>query len=286
MEKRLFNPLEHPACLELPLLLDESAWLEHIPFGMFLVSALRPRVLVELGAYTGVSYCAFCQAVKFAGLDTRCYAIDTWRGDVHAGELDGSVLSALRVHHDPLYSEFSELIRSTFDDALSRFPDRSVDLLHIDGLHTYDAVNHDFETWLPKMSDRGVVLFHDTNVHRDDFGVWRLWAEVSSRYPSFEFLHGHGLGVLFVGGDMPDAIASLFTDNESDIGTIRKFFQTLGAAFISKSEIERRDTYIEHLRTHEAIVLRSPVMRVYRILRFEGIGSLLRKARNARSSRD
>ena len=54
-----FNPLEHPVCLEFPLWLEETAWGEHIPFAMFMISALRPRVLVELGAYRGVSLLRF-----------------------------------------------------------------------------------------------------------------------------------------------------------------------------------------------------------------------------------
>src|SRR5579875_2066280 len=58
-----------------------SAWHEHIPFAMYAVGAFRPRVLVELGAHAGDSYCAFCQAVMEEGLETRCYAIDTWEGD-------------------------------------------------------------------------------------------------------------------------------------------------------------------------------------------------------------
>jgi hypothetical protein len=45
------------------------------------------------------------------------------------------------------------LIRSTFDDALGYFADGSLDLLHIDGRHLNNDVAHDFETWLPKLTD-------------------------------------------------------------------------------------------------------------------------------------
>jgi hypothetical protein len=66
------NPLRHPVCLALPLRIASSFWIEHIPFAMFLIDILRPRTVVELGAFTGVSYCAFCQAVKALDLDSRC----------------------------------------------------------------------------------------------------------------------------------------------------------------------------------------------------------------------
>ena len=162
-----------------------SAWIEHIPFAFALVDILRPATFVELGTHAGDSYLAFSQAVQTLSLATRCTAIDTWEGDTQAGGYSSQILENLRAYHDPLYAPFSRLLQSTFDDALAHFPDGSIDLLHIDGLHTYDAVRHDFEAWRPKLSPSGVVLFHDTQVRRDDFGVYRLWEELAAQYPSF-----------------------------------------------------------------------------------------------------
>jgi O-antigen biosynthesis protein len=274
----MINPLEHSVCLEFPLWLEHTAWAEHIPFAMFAVSALRPRVLVELGSYRGVSYCAFAQAVKSLKTNTKCYAVDTWQGDEHAGELENSAFYKLENHHNPLYSDFSRLVRATFDEALQNFADNSIDLLHIDGFHTYEAVKNDFETWLPKMSERGIVLFHDTNVRERDFGVWKYWSELKEKYPNnFEFLHGHGLGVLSVGSEIPGDLKSLFEATEKEIVTIREFFYQMGSRIESVSKFNDQREYVETLRTYERVVQQSKTMRIYRILRDEGFSSLLKR---------
>ena len=226
----ILNPLEHPACLSYPRRVAVSAWAGHVPFGMFAVSAARPRLIVELGVYTGVSYCAFCQAVAEVGLDAECYGVDSWRGDEHSGNYEGTaVLADLTRHHDPLYGGFSALVRSDFDEALARFAEGTIDLLHIDGYHTYEAVKHDFEAWLPKLSRRGVVLFHDTNVRERGFGVWRLWEEVKSHRPHFEFTHEHGLGVLGVGDEVPKGLRWLLLESdEREQAAVRELFSALG----------------------------------------------------------
>src|SRR5690606_29004763 len=102
--------------------------------------------------HTGNSYLAMCQSVVESNLDTRCYAVDTWQGDEHAAHYGEEIFVDLCGHHHPRYASFSNLLRMTFDDALTYFPDGSIDLLHIDGLHTYDAVKHDFDTWFPKLA--------------------------------------------------------------------------------------------------------------------------------------
>jgi len=206
-----------------------SGWWGHVPFACWLVEACQPAMLVELGTHHGVSYAAFCESVLRQGLLTRCYAIDHWRGDQHSGCYDDSVYEDLKRFNELRYGAFSELIRRDFSAAAEEFADGSIDLLHIDGLHTYEAVAHDFGTWLPKLSRRGVVLLHDTNVYRDDFGVHRLFRELSQQYPSFEFLHGNGLGVLACGAEVPEAIGRLCQpDDQRQILAVRERFARLG----------------------------------------------------------
>lgn len=225
----IFNPLDYPILFNEPERLTQiPSWQEHIPFAMFLTSCLKPQLLVELGTLYGDSYCAFCQTVKTLHLETRCFAIDTWLGDEHASFNFTDALPDLRAHHDPRYSRFSTLLQSTFDEALPKFADHSIDLLHIDGLHTYDAVRHDFETWQGKVKPGGIVLFHDTNVLERGFGVRQFWDEIREPYPHFEFLHGNGLGVLALGDNRTPELQRLFTANQREAETLRTFFHRLG----------------------------------------------------------
>ncbi len=206
-----------------------SAWWQHVPFAHWLVAATTPRCLVELGTHAGVSYAAFCQAVVRAGTGTRCYAVDTWMGDAQAGEYGEEVYEDFRRYNEENHANFSTLLRMTFDEALGTIADGSVDLLHIDGLHTYEAVRHDYEQWRPKLTERGVVLFHDITEHQGEFGVWRLWSELKRQHPCFEFLHGHGLGVLAVGDEVPAAVARLCAAREqSSVAAVRSLFFRLG----------------------------------------------------------
>ena len=227
-----------------PKRLMPSAWTGHIPFAGWLVDSLKPDTLVELGTYNGTSYLAFCQAVRESNLNTQCYAVDTWEGDVHAGLYEDSVYSQLSEYHDNNYSDFSRLMRTTFDEACICFENESIDLLHIDGLHTYEAVKHDFETWMPKLSKKAVVLFHDTNVYERNFGVWKYWAEISKLYPSFEFKHTHGLGVLLFGVDVSESLLEVTKlSSQNGCESIEQLFATLA----NQIELRQKDATASEL---------------------------------------
>jgi len=252
------NPIDHPVCLAIPERRAASHWAEHLPFAMWLTSVLRPKVLVELGTFRGTSYCGFCQAIAALGLSTHAFAVDSWEGDLHIGSTGPDVLEELRDYHDPRYGAFSTLLQLTFDEAVGRFADGEIDLLHIDGYHTYEAVRHDFETWHSKVSGRGVILFHDVVERILDFGVWKLWQELIAQYPSFTFQHEHGLGVLAIGQDLPAEIRWLVDLRGEDIDRVRTLFEQLGkrvrlqmevdSAFPQREEVWRSLEHEQRLR--------------------------------------
>ena len=237
-----FRPLALPSMFWKPNYLKPElpAWIGHIPFAFWIIEALTPSTFVELGTHYGNSYFAFCQAVDRLGLSTACFAVDTWKGDEHAGFYGDEVFTAVNTFNTNNYSGISTLVRSTFDEALPHFEDGTIDLLHIDGQHTFEAVRHDFETWLPKLSKRAVVLFHDTNVRFGSFGVNKYFAKLKAEYPWFEFNHSHGLGVLGVGSEQPENVKHLFqtTDSPSATSALHQVFARLGQACIDLGEAQ------------------------------------------------
>jgi hypothetical protein len=224
-----FNFLQYSTAFQIPKLLTGlSAWIGHAPFAFALMEMMRPSTFVELGTHAGDSYCIFCQAVDALKLQTTCTAVDTWIGDEHTGRYGEEIYQRLRQYHDPLYGRFSRLLRSAFEAAAEQFADGSVDLLHLDGLHSYEAVRRDLETWLPKMSASGVILLHDTAERQRDFGVWKLWEEVCARYPNFAFVHAHGLGVLGVGSNVREPVLRFLREANEDTEYVRTAFGRLG----------------------------------------------------------
>jgi hypothetical protein len=230
-----------------------SAWVGHIPFAAWVIRQVVPGIFVELGTHTGNSYFSFCQSVAEAGLPTKCYAVDTWRGDDQAGLYDEKVFAEVNSYNERRYDAFSRLLRMTFDEALDQFPDESVDLLHIDGLHTYDAVRHDFEVWLPKLAPGAIVMFHDTGVRERSFGVWQLWEELQSRYPNnIEFSHSHGLGILQLNNAPEGKTQKWLQLESSEEERFKTYFAALGTRQMLGYAVAERDVQITDLRQHAA----------------------------------
>jgi hypothetical protein len=210
-----------------------------MPFAYWLMGEIRPKVFVELGTHTGNSYFSFCQAVQDKGLNTRCYAVDTWEGDLQAGLYGKEVYEMVNQQNKTHYKKFSALYRMTFNKALNRFENRSVDLLHIDGFHTYEAVRHDFESWLPKLTPGALVLFHDIKITHGDFGVWKIWKEIKKKYPRWlELKHSAGLGILQIGGENK-WVETTWLDQSSKLRDgLVKVMEAAGETLIKKAQIK------------------------------------------------
>ena len=211
---------------------DTLAWIGHTPFARMLVAEQKPDLLVELGTHFGNSYFSFCQSVQDFSLSTKCYSVDSWEGDEQAGYYNDEIFSHVHKINSENFNSFSTLKRMTFNDALQDFEDNSIDLLHIDGFHSYKAVREDFYNWLPKVKAGGIILFHDANEFQEGFGVANLWNEIKLEADGTHlFRHSHGLGVWRKPGGKPlqsDILCSLLRENSEEAELIDSFCTALG----------------------------------------------------------
>jgi glycosyltransferase involved in cell wall biosynthesis len=225
-----------------------DAWVGHLPFASWVMQEIAPKIFVELGTHSGNSYFSFCQSVLEGGLSSKCYAVDTWKGDEHAGAYNDEIFNAVNKQNQERYSGFSRLLKMTFDDAVNYFSDNSINMLHIDGLHTYEAVRHDFETWLPKLAPDAIVMFHDINVRERDFGVWKLWEELQDKYPNhLAFMHSNGLGVLQLNTTLVTNLKWL-QPSYGEQQYLKQYFAALGARQLDRYNLEDVKRHVINLQ--------------------------------------
>ena len=176
-------------------------WEGHRDFAYDLLHFVRPARLVELGSQYGCSLFTFCQAVRDFKLNTEINAVDMWSGDIGAEMSGEEVYALVQKTAATYYPEVKlHLFQMRFDQALPDFADESIDILHIDGGHTFEDVERDFTTWLPKLKENGIVLFHDVYSPIDQ-GSCDHWEKTKKEYDCyFDFTHSCGLGVLFPKG--------------------------------------------------------------------------------------
>lgn len=173
-----------------------TGWRGHAGFAKWLVKAMNPNVVVDLGVDYGFS--SFTFALAGAGM---VYGVDSFEGDPEAGIRDtyGEVVR----RQNELGIQNLTLIRGYFNDVAKTW-DKPIDILHIDGRHRYEDVKEDYELWRPFVRKGGVILLHDTEVTEEPYGVRRFFMEIDE--PKTNFTGSYGLGVV---SDDPDLIAKI-----------------------------------------------------------------------------
>lgn len=81
---------------------------------------------------------------------------------------------------------------------------KGIDVLFIDGDHSYKGVKADFENYKGLVKKGGIIVFHDildTPFHRSaNCFVSKLWNEIKNDYETLEFisepLHWAGIGII------------------------------------------------------------------------------------------
>ena len=145
-----------------------SAWVGHGMFAINLVEKLNPEIIVDLGVDYGFS--TFCFAYPKKG---QVFGVDWFQGDEQAGFRDtlDDVLTKYEHLKKTIGVNNIEFIKSDFTE-LSKKWEYNIDILHIDGLHTYEAVKNDFDSWIEYINPSGVVLFHDVESYSHTVGTF------------------------------------------------------------------------------------------------------------------
>lgn len=181
--------------------LGPSAWLLH-----GLIRSLAPDVVVEIGSARGWSACHIGLALR-ENVRGKLYAIDPhssteWND---SGGYDAT-LPALRRHLAAMgLDSYVEIVRADSRTAAKDW-NRPIDLIFIDGDHSYDGVKADWELFSPFLTTTGVAIFHDTTweIHkhddaryRDDMGVPRFVDELRcAGYPVITIDRDCGLSMV------------------------------------------------------------------------------------------
>ena len=140
-----------------------------------IVAAARPRRVLEIGTGSGGTLYALAWAsasgARILSLDRTVYPverrrlyqtfvprreIDVWEADSHLAE--------------------------TRDRVVGYFDRQPLDLVFIDGDHTYESVRRDYELYAPLVRERGMILLHDivTGPYEAVGDAPRFWREVRS----------------------------------------------------------------------------------------------------------
>jgi predicted O-methyltransferase YrrM len=139
------------------------------------------KTYVEIGVAAGGTTWLFTSFVEPGGL---IIDIDPYTSNKPNIELARKIAVELKKTYEV------ELVVMHSNRALSRVQEllagRTIDFLHIDGLHTYEGVKYDFEHYSPLVTRGGIIQLHDiVSVNTKNpalCGVPRYWKELKKRY--------------------------------------------------------------------------------------------------------
>jgi predicted O-methyltransferase YrrM len=163
-----------------------TAWRGHEFFATWLVKKMKPTTIVDLGVDYGFS--TFSWGLPRIG---NVYGIDSFEGDFKTG-FRNTYDSVNYMRQNLGLEDNVHIIKGKFDQ-ISESWDNPIDILHIDGSPEYLNVKNDFDNWYRHVKDDGIVLFHDTCIYNNNFGVWKFFNELP--LPKLNFTHSAGLGI-------------------------------------------------------------------------------------------
>ena len=113
-------------------------------------------VIVEIGSYLGRSASFIAAALKES--NKTFFAVDTFENHAMTeGKRD--TLASFKENTKP-FNDHIQILQGLSAEVVRDFS-LSIDLLFIDGDHSYEGCLADLESWLPHVKEGGSIIFHD-----------------------------------------------------------------------------------------------------------------------------
>lgn len=141
------------------------------------------KIICEIGCFEGRTSVALAHACK-----GTVYAIDPFFGG-RAGIAYGELIA--RVYRRRAHANNLLFVKGLSIDVARRF-DKPVDMLFIDADHSYEAVEADWNSWLPKLQGDGVVALHDCKLSVNspvDLGSMKFYDNKIRRMANVQEIH-------------------------------------------------------------------------------------------------
>jgi predicted O-methyltransferase YrrM len=128
-------------------------------------------VIAEIGAEFGMSSSLFAYG---AALTVDIYSIDLFPGDLMAKHVANLLEAGFAKHANDGYISRTNIIRGdsgeiaqTWEHYVDKYGRNGawIDLLFVDGDHTYKGVERDLSLWAGKVKPGGRIVFHDVAQH-------------------------------------------------------------------------------------------------------------------------
>jgi cephalosporin hydroxylase len=145
-------------------------------FQPFIDKTVGGEVIVEVGTFVGGNLCRVGDMVRKSGKNIKLYGIDNF----HFANISTQAIQNVNLkfgdydtRQDSFYDQliknikdsdlqsYIEIIDSDSIEAAAKFEDESIDLLFLDGSHSYPYTGEELKVWLPKVKIGGIVSGHD-----------------------------------------------------------------------------------------------------------------------------
>ncbi|MBY9007040.1 MAG: class I SAM-dependent methyltransferase [Candidatus Lokiarchaeota archaeon] len=169
-----------------------------------IIKKKNPKIIVEIGTCKGGTLFLLS---RFSSDDALIISLDlpTWNIYGGYGYLRGKLYRSFLLKHQKLIllAKDSHKI-SALNEIETILKNRTIDVLFIDGDHTYKGVKQDFKMYSPLVKKDGLIVFHDIVVHQSEENcqVNEFWNEIKQNYKHQEIVDDWnqkhwGIGILY-----------------------------------------------------------------------------------------